>query len=163
MVLSVYCVRASGYGVMQLARTHSNATDVCRLLQDFPETRFVLMHIGYPYEHEFIALAKHYPNAAIDMCWAWIINPVAGVRFLKEFLMAVPSNKIFTFGGDYVAVEPIYGHAFVARHGTAQALSQLVAEGWIALEDTRDLIDRIMRGNARQYFGKGLREDATRR
>ncbi|WFU31531.1 hypothetical protein QA635_34220 [Bradyrhizobium brasilense] len=25
--------------------------------------------------------------------------------------MAVPSEKIFTFGGDYVAVEPIYGHA----------------------------------------------------
>ncbi|MCP3463527.1 amidohydrolase family protein [Bradyrhizobium sp. CCGUVB23] len=151
----------AGYGLMQLARVQNNAADVCRLLQDFPGTRFVLMHIGYPYEHEFIALAKHYPNAAIDMCWAWIINPVACVRFLKEFLMAVPSNKIFTFGGDYVAVEPIYGHALIARRGIAQALSQLVAEGWIALEDTRDLIDRIMRGNALQFFRKGRREDAT--
>jgi len=153
----------AGYGVMQLARTRSNAADVCRLLQDFPETRFVLMHIGYPYEHEFIALAKHYPNAAIDMCWAWIINPVAGVRFLKEFLMAVPSNKIFTFGGDYVAVEPIYGHACVARRGIARALSQLVAEGWIALEDTHDLVDRIMRGNALQFFQKAHRRDTTQR
>lgn len=144
----------AGHGVMQLSHTRNNAADVCRLLQDFPETRFVLMHIGYPYEHEFIALAKHYPNATIDMCWAWIINPIAGVRFLREFLMAAPSNKVFTFGGDYVTVEPIYGHAFVARRGIAQAISRLVAEGWIAFEESRDLIDRIMRRNARSFFKK---------
>nr|WP_187436052.1 amidohydrolase family protein [Bradyrhizobium hipponense] len=89
--------------------TRSYSQQCRRRLPSVAETRFALMHIGYPYEHEFIALAKHYPKAAIDMCWAWIINPVAGVRFLKEFLMAVPSSKIFTFGGDYVAVEPIYG------------------------------------------------------
>ncbi|MGY4408351.1 putative TIM-barrel fold metal-dependent hydrolase [Bradyrhizobium sp. LB7.1] len=61
-----------GNGLMQLARVRNNAGDLCRLLQDFPETRFVLMHIGYPYEQEFIALAKHYTNATIDMCWVRI-------------------------------------------------------------------------------------------
>lgn len=142
----------AGRGVMQLSRIRNNAADLCRLLQDFPDTRFVLMHIGYPYEEEFIALAKHYPNVAIDMCWAWIINPAASVRFLKKFLLAVPANKIFTFGGDYYAVEPIYGHACIARRGIAQALSELVAQGWIAHEETRDLIERIMCGNARHFF-----------
>ncbi|MBR1165232.1 amidohydrolase family protein [Bradyrhizobium elkanii] len=142
----------AGRSVMQLGRIRDNAADLCRLLQDFPATRFVLMHIGYPYQDEFTALAKHYPNAAIDMCWAWIINPAASVRFLKEFLLAVPDGKIFTFGGDYVAVEPIYGHACVARRGIAQALSELVAEGWIAREETLDLIERIMRGNAHRFF-----------
>lgn len=142
----------AGRGMMPLARVRDNAAHLCRLLQDFPETRFVLMHIGYPYEHEFIALAKHYPNVAIDMCWAWIINPAAGVRFLREFLSAAPANKLFTFGGDYVAVEPIYGHACIARRGIVQALSELVSEGWIAREEAPDLIERIMRGNARRFF-----------
>ena len=114
--------------------------------------KFVLMHIGYPYQDEFIALAKHYHNAYIDMCWAWIINPVAGVRFLKEFLLGAPANKIFTFGGDYITVETIYGHSRIARLGIAQALSELVEEGWIALEETRSLIERIMRGNAQDVF-----------
>lgn len=143
-----------GHGMLQLARTRNNAADLCRLLLDFPDTRFVLMHIGYPYEQEYIALAKHYPNAWIDMCWAWIINPAASVRFLKEFLLAAGSSKIFTFGGDYVAVEPVYGHACIARGGIAQALSELVAEGWIAFEDTPVLIERIMRGNALCFFSK---------
>ncbi|MGY4430791.1 hypothetical protein ACVWWO_003268 [Bradyrhizobium sp. F1.13.1] len=141
-----------GHGLLQLARTRNNAADLCRLLLDFPETRFVLMHIGYPYEQEFIALAKHYPNVTVDMCWAWIINPAASVHFLREFLVTVPANKIFTFGGDYLAVEPIYGHACIARRGITQAVSELVAEGWIAREETPDLVERIMRGNALHFF-----------
>ncbi|MBZ9603068.1 amidohydrolase family protein [Phyllobacterium chamaecytisi] len=144
-----------GHGMLQLAHTRNNAADLCRLLLDFPDTRFVLMHIGYPYEQEFIALAKHYPNAWIDMCWAWVLNPAASIRFLKDFLLAVPADKIFTFGGDYVAVEPIYGHACVARRGIAQALSELVGQGWIAHEEIPALIERIMRGNALRFFQKG--------
>jgi len=151
-----------GHGMMQLARTRNNAADLCRLLLDFPETRFVLMHIGYPYEQEFIALAKHYPNAWIDMCWAWILNPAASVRFFKEFLLAASANKIFTFGGDYVAIEPVYGHACIARRGIAQALSELVAEGWIALEEAPGLIERIMRGNALRFFPTGQAEHGSR-
>ncbi|WP_258768730.1 hypothetical protein [Bradyrhizobium arachidis] len=38
--------------------------------------------------------------------------------------MAVPSNKIFTIGGDYVAVERTYGRAFVA-HWSPKAGSRL--------------------------------------
>lgn len=139
-------------GVMQVDRVRSNASDLCRLLQDYPGVNFVLMHIGYPYEHEFIALAKQYPNAYIDMCWAWMLNPVASTRFLTEFLVAVPSNKIFTFGGDLVAAEPIYGHAILARRGIVEAVHQLVASGWLAAEDMPTLIEQIMRGNAHQFF-----------
>jgi hypothetical protein len=142
----------AGYGGMPLHRVRQNASDLCPLLQDFPDTRFVLMHIGYPYQDEFIALAKHYPNVSIDLCWAWIINPAAGVRFVKEFLMAAPANKLFTFGGDYIPVEPIYGHSCIARRGLAQALTELVEEGWIAQEETPALIERLMRGNANETF-----------
>jgi predicted TIM-barrel fold metal-dependent hydrolase len=142
----------AGAGSMPLHRVRRNASDLCPLLQDFPDTRFVLMHIGYPYQDEFIALAKHYRNVSIDMCWAWIINPAAGVRFVKEFLMAAPANKLFTFGGDYIPVEPVYGHSRIARMGLSQAITELVEEGWIALEETPELIERLMHGNARETF-----------
>lgn len=142
----------AGRNVMPLARLRRNAGDLSRLLQEFPETKFVLMHIGYPYQDEYIALAKHYRNAYVDMCWAWIINPAASVRFLKEFLLAAPANKLFTFGGDYIIAENIVGHSVVARRGIAQALSELVAEGWLHREDVQPLAERIMHGNARAVF-----------
>jgi hypothetical protein len=86
------------------------------------------------------------------MCWSWIINPVAAKDFLKKFLVAAPANKILTFGGDYIPVEPVLGHALIARRGIALALSELVEEGWIGLDDALALVDPIMHGNARKIF-----------
>ncbi|MDX0408994.1 amidohydrolase family protein [Sinorhizobium medicae] len=137
---------------MFLRRVRDNASDLCYLLQEFPGVRFILMHIGYPYQHEFIALAKHYSNAYLDMCWAWIIDPVASTQFLKQYLVVAPSNKIFTFGGDYVSAEPIVGHAHLARLGISNVVSQLINEGWLSEEEAPSLINRLMRGNALEIF-----------
>ncbi|MCS6778068.1 MAG: amidohydrolase family protein [Chloroherpetonaceae bacterium] len=142
----------AGIAHMPLERVRQNASDLCPLLRDFPDTRFVLMHIGYPYQDEFIALAKHYPNVTIDLCWAWIINPTACVRFVKEFLTAVPASKLLTFGGDYLTVEPVCGHAEIARMGLTQALTELVEEGWLPREELPGVIELLMRGNARALF-----------
>jgi len=86
------------------------------------------------------------------MCWSWIINPVAAKDFLKKYLVTAPANKILTFGGDYVPVELILGHATIARRGIALALSELVDEDWLTLSDAMDLVDPIMHNNARQLF-----------
>lgn len=142
----------AGRNTMPLERVRSNAGDLCPAFQAHPGARFVLMHIDYPYQDEAIALAKHYDNVYIDMCWAWIINPVASVRFLKEFLMAVPACKLLTFGGDYRPVELVVGHAAIARRGIAQAVRELVEEGWVGESDVPELVERIMRGNARELF-----------
>ena len=142
----------AGLEYMPLDRVRRNASDLCSLLQRHPETKFVLMHIGIPHWNEMIALAKHYPNAYIDMCWAWILSPGACVQFLKEYLLAAPVNKLFTFGGDYVVVEPVLGHSRIARMGIAQAVSELVADEWIRIEESRDVIERILRGNALELF-----------
>ena len=142
----------AGHGRMPLHRLRHNAGDLADLLAAHPQARFVIMHITYPYQDEAIALAKHFPNAWVDLCWAWIINPLAGVRFVREFLMAAPANKLLTFGGDYMPVEMVPGHAALARKGLAQALSELVEEGWLADDDLPELVERLMRGNAHELF-----------
>ena len=116
------------------------------------------MHICYPYYEEMISIAKHYTNAYIDMCWAWIINPIAAKDFLKKYLVTAPANKILTFGGDYSPVEPVLGHAAIARRGIALALSELVKEKWLSLDDALELIAPIMHGNARNIFNLGEKE-----
>mgnify|MGYP000851944403 CR=1 FL=1 len=142
----------AGQNYMPLGRLLNNAGSVTGLCRQAPETRFVFMHICYPYYEELLAAAKHYANAYVDMCWSWIINPVAAKDFLKKFLVTAPANKILTFGGDYIPVEPVLGHATIARQGIALALSELVEEGWLSLSDAMDLIDPIMHGNARSIF-----------
>jgi len=142
----------AGHGSMPLRRVQENPAAVCELCRRSPETRFVLFHIGYPYYEEMLAVAKHYPNAYMDMCWSWIINPLAAKDFLKKYLVTAPANKIFTFGGDYIPVELVPGHAAVARQGIAQALSELVEEGWMTMQEALSLTDVIMHRNARNLY-----------
>jgi len=142
----------AGDGGMPLERVRQNAGDLCPVIKAHPKTKFMLMHIDYPYQDEVIALAKHYGNVYVDMCWAWIINPLASVRFMKEFLMAAPASKLFTFGGDYRPAELSVGHAAVARKGIAQALAELVAEGWVAESEITALAERVMNSNAHECY-----------
>ncbi|HOZ49657.1 MAG TPA: amidohydrolase family protein [Candidatus Hydrogenedentes bacterium] len=142
----------AGHNSMNLARVRDNLTGVAALVRDFPDTTFVLMHIAYPCQHELIALCKQNTQIYADMCWAWIIDPASATRFLKEFIMAAPACKLFTFGGDFIPVELAPGHARVARRGIALALTQLVCEGWLAESDVPALVERIMRGNARETY-----------
>ena len=145
---------------MPLSRLSRDASLACDLCRAAPNTRFVFMHICYPYYEELIALAKQYTNAYVDMCWAWILNPVASKDFLKKYLVTAPANKILTFGGDYLNVEQVLGHAMLARHGIALALSELVEEGWLSRADAIELIDPIMHGNARSIFRLDEKEKA---
>jgi len=116
------------------------------------------MHINYPAYEDLIAVAKHYTNCYIDMCWAWIISPAASMDFLKHYLVTAPANKVLTFGGDYIPVEPGIGHVELARRGITLALSGLVRDGWLSLDSALEAVDGLMRGNAQQVFN--LKEKA---
>jgi predicted TIM-barrel fold metal-dependent hydrolase len=150
--VKLHCGLLAGHAHMSLERMRNNAADICPTLLDFPETSVVLMHMGWPYQDEYIALAKHFPNAYVDLCWAWIVNPAAAIRFTREFLTAAPASKLLGFGGDYSTAECIAGHAHIARRGLGQALSELVEGGWIPLEHALSILDMVMGGNARRLF-----------
>jgi hypothetical protein len=142
----------AGDNYMPMGRLLGNADAATSLCRIAPDTRFVFMHINYPFYEDLIAVAKHYTNCYIDMCWAWILSPVAANRFLMQYLVTAPANKVLTFGGDYVAVEPVVGHATLARQGITTALAQLVDEGWLDRAAALDLVEPIMRANARALF-----------
>jgi predicted TIM-barrel fold metal-dependent hydrolase len=143
----------------RLARNPGSAAELCRLA---PDTKFVFMHISYPFYEDLLAVAKQWSNAYVDLCWAWIINPVAAKDYLKKHIVTAPINKLLPFGGDYVPVEPVLGHAMLARRGLVQALSELVEEGWLKLSDALDLVEPISRGNARRLFHLARKTEALR-
>ena len=95
----------AGAGYMPLNRLGGNPGAACDLCRESPDTKFVFFHIAYPYYEDMLAVAKQYPNSIMDMCWAWIVNPLAAKDFLKKFILTVPVNKITCFGGDYIPVE----------------------------------------------------------
>jgi uncharacterized protein len=128
------------------------AGNLCTLLTRYPETRFVLMHIAYPYSEELIALVKHYPNAWADLCWAWSINPRASAEFVRRFIHAAPLNKLFGFGGDTRWATSAYAYALQARKWLTRALEGEVADGDLTEAEALEVADRVLRRNQLECF-----------
>jgi predicted TIM-barrel fold metal-dependent hydrolase len=149
----------AGDRLSQFRRIVDQSRDIIELCRKAPETTFVFLHIGFPNWQELIAVAKRFPNAHIDMSWAWILDPTGAKDFLKRYLVTAPANKVYTFGGDYSVVECVVGHAVMARRGITQALDELVDEAWLGQQEAMNLIEPLMNGNARETFRLG--EKAT--
>ena len=122
---------------------------LCRIS---PETRFVLLHSGHSNWQEMIRLAEIQPNAYLEMSWSWILDPLISKEFLKGYLQRASPERILTFGGDYVAVEPVLGQATLARRGVVAALAELVEQGSLAPSAALDLVAPLMHGNADRLF-----------
>jgi predicted TIM-barrel fold metal-dependent hydrolase len=144
----------TGYyaGHSQMAVDFIRGGNLCSLLTQYPQARFVLMHISYPYSDELVALAKHYPNVFPDLCWAWSINPYSTCEFVRRCIHAVPSNKVFIFGGDIRWPSGSLAYAYQARAWFTRTLQAEVDEGLLSENEAITLASRFMRENQYECF-----------
>jgi len=127
-----------------------------------PETRFVLMHMAWPYQGELLAMAKHFTNVYVDMCWAWTMSPRASHDFLREYLHAAPIHKLFGFGGDVYYPTGPAAYAIQARRWMSRALSAEIGDGDLTLQQAMDIATRVLRGNQYKLFDIESTRDACR-
>lgn len=140
----------AGYSTMPIERVRPG--QLCALLLRYPQARFVLMHIAYPYNDELIALAKHFPNVYVDLCWAWSINPFVARDFVRRMIHAVPSNKLFAFGGDTFWPNAAVAYSTQARQWLTRALQAEVDEQLLRAPEAITLATRLMRTNQEECF-----------
>ncbi len=146
----------AGHGRMQMERIRSG--HLCDLLIKYPQARFVLMHISYPYSDELVAMAKHFPNVYVDLCWAWSIDPFSACDCVRRMIHAVPSNKLFAFGGDTFWPNLSVAFSIQSRQWLTRALQAEVNDGLLTEREAIFLATRLMRGNQEECFDlKGTR------
>ena len=142
----------AGHSRMPLA--YISCSHLCGLLAAHPETDFVLMHNSYPYSMELAALAKHYPNVYVDMCWAWSINPLDASHFLRHAIHSIPANKVFLFGADTSWPIASYAYSMQARYWLTKTLQQEVDEGHLSEKEAMAYAERVMRSNQYDCFAR---------
>ncbi len=100
------------------------------VVQQHPDTRFDLYHMGMPWVRETGVIGKNFPNVWLNLCWSHIISPTMTRAALDEWIDLVPINKIIAFGGDYgFPVEKVYGHLKMAKEDIALVLGRRVDDG----------------------------------
>jgi uncharacterized protein len=142
----------AGYNNPRFRHVRDHVRDVVQLVQANPASTFVLMHVAWPQQEQLLAVAKHHPNAIIDLCWAWILAPRSTQELLARALTTLPATKLLCFGGDHGTVEHVVGHAEIARRGLQGALEDLIASGWLTPAAAAELVPLLMRGNAERIF-----------
>ncbi len=131
---------------------NARATHLWPLLASYPEARFDLFHGSFPYVDDMTVLGKYFPNVTLNMCWMHIMGPAVSRRALDEWLDAVPVNKIFAFGGDYVVVEEVYGHLELARADAAAVLAGKIERGRMVEKDAVDVARLLFNENPKRWY-----------
>ncbi|MEN8139231.1 MAG: amidohydrolase family protein [Bacteroidota bacterium] len=131
----------------------SNAMQLREVIELNPKTKFVLFHGSYPWIEDIFGLAHNYPNIYPDMCWLPLISTSAAERFFHEIIEVGVIDKV-TWGGDSFTAEESYGGLLAMQHVMAKVLSQKIEEGYMDIDDAKELIKKVLYFNAKELYTK---------
>ena len=132
--------------------TNSNPTLLLEIFKEYKKVRFDILHGGYPYINETICIGKEFQNVFIDISWLHIISPTAAKHFLNQLIEAVPSNKVFGFGGDYFLIEGAYGSLQFAKENITEVLKQKISDGFFNANEAINYAKNILYDNPKEFF-----------
>jgi hypothetical protein len=131
----------------------SHPMNVAALVERHPGTRFLLMHLAYPWSRDLFGLAFVYRNIWIDLTWSFLLSPSHFKLALHEAIDILPDEGRMMLGGDSWHAEESYGAVMLARRLIAEVLAERVAGGRLDVEGAQRLARRILSENARKFFG----------
>lgn len=149
----------AGYGSMNPDFIRSGL--LVPILKKYPRARFVLMHVAYPYTDELVAVAKSFPNASVDLCWGWSIDPFTTCDFVRRMIHTAPANKLFAFGADTRWPNAAVAYAIQARRWLTRALQAEVDDSFMTEHEAFTFATRIMLANQEECFNLAAKRTAV--
>lgn len=123
------------------------------LVERHPNTRFLLMHLGYPWSAELLGLAFVYRNVWIDLTWSFLLSPTRFRHALHEAIEVLPDDSRLMLGGDNWHAEETFGSIQTARRLIGQVLDEKLEDGYFGRPEAERLVRRILAENAEAFFG----------
>lgn len=133
----------------------SRPLEAAGLIERHPKTRFLLMHLAYPWTEELLGMAFVYRNVWIDLTWSWLLSPSRFVGSLQQAINVLPDESRMMLGGDTWHVEETWGAIGLARSLIAETMEQCVAGGRFTYADAERLSLKILHDNAAAFFKLG--------
>lgn len=130
----------------------SHPLGVAGLVERHPGTRFLLMHLAYPWSRDLLGMAFVYRNIWIDLTWSFLLSPSHFKLALHEAIEVLPNESRMMLGGDNWHMEETYGAMQTARRLISEVLDEKVAGGYFSRASAERLARRILHDNAREFF-----------
>ena len=130
----------------------SHPMNVASLVERHPCTRFLLMHLAYPWSRDLLGMAFVYRNIWIDLTWSLLLSPSHFKLALHEAIEILPDESRMMIGGDNWHVEETYGTMKLARQLIGEVIEEKLAANYFGEADARRLATKIFRDNAVKFF-----------
>lgn len=130
----------------------SHPMHMASLVERHPGTRFLLMHLAYPWSRDLLGMAFVYRNIWIDLTWSWLLSPSHFKMAFHEAIEILPDEGRMMLGGDNWHVEETCGTLKTFRHLLVQTFEEKIASGYFSEREAIRLGQRILHSNARQFF-----------
>jgi hypothetical protein len=122
------------------------------LIERHPRTRFLLMHLAYPWSRDLLGMAFVYRNIWLDLSWSLLLSPSHFKLGLHEAIEILPDESRLMIGGDNWHAEETYATMKLARQLIGEVLDEKVRAGYFGEADARRLAEKILRENALAFF-----------
>ncbi len=132
----------------------SHPMNAAGLIERHPGTRFLLMHLAFPWSRELLGLAFVYRNIWLDLTWSALLSPSYFKQSLHEAIEVLPDESRMMIGGDNWHVEETYGAVCLMRRLIGEVLQEKVEADYFAAGDARRLARKLLSDNASQFFGE---------
>lgn len=124
------------------------------LIEAHPDTKFHLLHGGFPWFDDTYALLHNYKNVWSDTCWIPYLSTTAAVDYYIKALEASDTHRM-TWGCDTWMSEDAYGALLAMEHALSMALAIMIEDGAFDEDYALYIAERILRQNALElFFGK---------
>ncbi|HVO39892.1 MAG TPA: amidohydrolase family protein [Spirochaetia bacterium] len=130
----------------------SRPLEAAGLIERNPGTRFLLMHLAWPWSDELLGMAFTYRNIWIDLTWSWLLSPARFIGSFEQAVDVLPDESRMMIGGDAWHAEETWGAIRQARMLIGSALDQGVRAGRFGRADAERLARKILRDNAASFF-----------
>jgi hypothetical protein len=130
----------------------SHPLGIAGLVERHPGTRFLLMHLAYPWSRDLLGMAFVYRNIWLDLTWSFLLSPSHAQLALHEAIEILPDESRLMLGGDNWHAEETYGTIALARRLLATVLGEKLAQGYFSIGDAERLARKVLHENARRFF-----------
>lgn len=130
----------------------SHPLNVAPLIERHPKTRFLLMHLAYPWSTDLLGMAFVYRNIWLDLTWSFLLSPSHFKRAFHEAIEVLPDESRMMLGGDNWHAEESYATFRTVRRLVGEVLQEKIDDGYFPRAHAERLARKIFSENAAAFF-----------
>jgi predicted TIM-barrel fold metal-dependent hydrolase len=157
-VMDMICIIAEEFSIPVQIHTGlgqiygTSPIDIMPMIKRHDRVKFSLLHGGFPWTDDLLAVLYHCSNTYLDICWMPLLSTKIAVETVISALELIGSERII-WGCDAATVEESYGALLATFEILDEVEESFIKRKFFGREEAQILREKILYSNAKELFG----------